>query len=141
MDCGEEISSQFIVASGDGAILLELADEILDEVARLVEIFVVVALDFAIALGRDHQRLAACQQRLDHPFVGVESFVCQQGLGRHAWQQRIGAFQVMGLAWRQNEVQRIAQCVDQRMNLGAQPTFAAPDRLIFADFFCAPALC
>jgi hypothetical protein len=33
MDCGEEISGGFIVASGDGAVLLELAEEILDEVA------------------------------------------------------------------------------------------------------------
>jgi hypothetical protein len=36
MDCGEEISGGFIVASGDGAVLLELAEEILDEVACLV---------------------------------------------------------------------------------------------------------
>jgi hypothetical protein len=49
--------------------------------------------------------------------------------------------QIMGLARRQDEVQRIAQRIDKRMNLGAQPTFAAPDRLVFAVFFCAPALC
>jgi hypothetical protein len=47
----------------------------------------------------------------------------------------------MGLARRQDEVQRIAQRIDKRMNLGAQPAFAAPDRLAFAVFFCAPALC
>jgi hypothetical protein len=47
----------------------------------------------------------------------------------------------MGLARREDEVQRIAQCVDQRMNLGAQPAFAAPNRLVLAGFFCAPALC
>jgi hypothetical protein len=47
----------------------------------------------------------------------------------------------MGLARRQDEVQRIAQRVDKRMNLGAQPALAAPDRLVFAVFFCAPALC
>jgi hypothetical protein len=47
----------------------------------------------------------------------------------------------MGLTRRQNEVQRIAQCVDKRMNLGAQPAFAAPDCLAFVVFFCAPALC
>jgi hypothetical protein len=47
----------------------------------------------------------------------------------------------MGLSRRQDEVQRIAQRIDKRMNLGAQPAFAAPDRLAFAVFFCAPALC
>jgi hypothetical protein len=29
----------------------------------------------------------------------------------------------------------------KRMTLGAQSAFAAPDHLVFAIFFCAPALC
>ena len=33
MDSGEEVSGRFVVAGGDGAVLLELAEEILDEVA------------------------------------------------------------------------------------------------------------
>ncbi len=141
MDCGEEISGGFVVAGGDGAILLELAEEILDEVARLVGVFVEIALDFAVALWAGSRAISARKQRLDHPLVGIEGLVCQQGLGRHIRQQRVGAFQIMGLARRQDEVQRIAQRVDKRMNLGAQPAFAAPDRLVFAVFFCAPALC
>src|ERR1700722_15571269 len=47
----------------------------------------------------------------------------------------------MGCARRQDEAQRIAQRIDERMNLGAQPAFAGSDRLVFAVFFCAPALC
>jgi hypothetical protein len=43
VDCGEEISGGFVVASGDGAVLLELAEEIFDEVARLVGFFVVTS--------------------------------------------------------------------------------------------------
>ena len=52
-----------------------------------------------------------------------------------------GAFQIMGLPRRQEEVQRIAQRIDQGMDFRAQSAFAAPDRLVFAVFFCAPALC
>ena len=89
----------------------------------------------------DHERLSPCKQRLNYPLVGIEGLVCQQDLGRHIGQQRVGALQIMGLARRQDEVQRIAQRIDKRMNLGAQPAFAAPDRLVFAVFFCAPALC
>ena len=96
---------------------------------------------FAIALGWDHERFACCEQGFDHALVGIESFVCQQGIGLHLRQQRIGAFQIMGLARRQEEVQRIAQGVDQGMDFGAQSAFAAPDRLVFAVFFWAPALC
>ena len=141
MDGGEEISRGFVVAGGDGAVLLELAEEILDEVAGLVGVFVEIALNLAVSLGRDHERLAPCKQRFDHPLVGIEGLVCQQGRCRHIRQQRVGAFQIMGLARRQDEVQRIAQRIDERMNLGAQPAFAGSDRLVFAVFFCAPALC
>ena len=81
------------------------------------------------------------KQGLDHPLVGIEGLVCQQGIGLHLRQQRVGAFQIMGLARRQDEVQRIAQRIDQGMDLGAQSAFAAPDRLVFAVFFWAPALC
>jgi len=47
----------------------------------------------------------------------------------------------MGLTRRQKEAQRVAQRIDKCMYLGAQPAFTAPDRLVFAVFFCAPALC
>jgi hypothetical protein len=49
--------------------------------------------------------------------------------------------QIMGLAGREFEPHWIAQRIDERMNLGAQPALAAPERLVFARFFCAPALC
>src|SRR6266852_4032883 len=47
----------------------------------------------------------------------------------------------MCLTWCQEEGNRIAQGVRQRMDFGAQSAFAAPDRLVFAVFFWAPALC
>ena len=141
MDCGEEISGGFVVAGSDGAVELEFAEEVLDEMADLVGVSVEITLNLTVALGRDHERLSPRKQRFDDPLVGIEGLVCQQGLGRHIRQQRVGTFQIVGLTLRQDEVQRVAQRIDKRMNLGAQPTFAAPDRLVFAVFFCAPALC
>jgi hypothetical protein len=41
----------------------------------------------------------------------------------------------VGLAWREQEGQRIAERIDHGMNFGAQSPFAAPDRLSFAVFF------
>src|SRR5215203_3888763 len=61
--------------------------------------------------------------------------------GFHVRQQRVCALQVMGLARGQEEAEWIAESVDQGMDLGAQSAFAAPDRLILAVFFWAPALC
>ncbi len=83
MDCGEEISGGFVVARCDGAKLLELAEEIFDEMPRLVHLFVEGARDFAVALGGDHRRFARRKERLDQALVGIKSFVCQQSIGLH----------------------------------------------------------
>jgi hypothetical protein len=49
--------------------------------------------------------------------------------------------QIVGLPRGQEEVDRIAQGIDQGVDLGAQSALAAPDRLILAVLFWAPALC
>jgi hypothetical protein len=41
----------------------------------------------------------------------------------------------------EEEGQRISKCIDHGMDFGAQSAFAAPDRLVFAVFFGAPAVC
>jgi hypothetical protein len=141
MDCGEEISSGFIVACRDSAESLELAEEVLNEVTGLESRFVIGALVFAIAPGWDHGSFSRCAKRVDHTLIGVVCFVCQQGLSLHTRQQRVGAFQIMGLARSQKETEWIAQGVNQRVDFGAQPAVAGPDRLVRAAFFWAPALC
>jgi hypothetical protein len=56
VDWGEEISRGFVVAGGDGTVLLELAKEILDEVAALVGVFVEIALNLSVLLGGIRRR-------------------------------------------------------------------------------------
>ena len=92
-------------------------------------------MNLSIALGRDDGGFSCRKQRLDDTLVGIKSLVRQQGVGLHLRQKRIGAFQIMGLARRQQEGQRIAQGIDHGMDFGAQSAFAAPDRLVFAVFF------
>jgi len=53
----------------------------------------------------------------------------------------VGTDQIMRLATGQVEADRIAERIDQGMDLGAQPAARAPDRLVLAIFFLAPALC
>ena len=78
---------------------------------------------------------------MDDAQVGIEGFVGQEGTSLHVRQQGVRALQVVGLARGQEEADRIAQSIDQGMDLGAQAAFASADRLIFAVFFWAPALC
>ena len=141
MDRCEEISGCFVVARGDGSELLELAVEILDQMAGLVHLFVEGTFDFAAALGWDHECLSCRQKGFDHARVGIKGFIRQQSVGLHVRQQHIGALQIMRLARGQAEGERVAQGIDQGMDFGAQSALAAADRLVFAVFFWAPALC
>jgi hypothetical protein len=49
--------------------------------------------------------------------------------------------EVVCLAAGQEKAERIAERIDQCMDLGAQSAARAPDRLVLAGFFWAPALC
>ena len=141
MDCGEEISSGFVVACRDSAEFLEVAEEVLNEVTRLESRFVIGALVFAIAPRWDHGGFSRGAKRVDHALIGIECFVCQQSVSLHPRQQCVGAFQIMGFARGQKEGEWIAKSVNQRVDFGAQPAVAGPDRLVLAVFFWAPALC
>jgi hypothetical protein len=108
VDCSEKIPRGFVVACGDGALLFELAEEVLHEMSRLVGVLVEIPLSFAVASGRNNERLSAGEQRFNHTFVSLEGFVSQQGIGRHVGQQRVGAPQIVNLTRRQQKPQRIA---------------------------------
>ena len=53
----------------------------------------------------------------------------------------IGTDEIMRLAARQVEADRIAERIDESMDFGAQATTRAADGLVLANFFLAPALC
>ena len=110
--------------------------------SRLVEVLVVCAAAAARVRRRDHGEFAGGGERFEHPSVGVEGLVGNQRIGGEERQEGIGTLQVMRLSRGQKEPGRIAERVDQGMNLGAQPASAAADRFVAAAFFLgAPALC
>ena len=135
MDAGEEVSGGLVIAGRDRSVLLELAIEVLHEVARLVQFPVVRALNLSISFGRNDELFSFRKQRPDDAFIGIESLVCQQSVGLHLGQKHVGTLQIMGLPRGQEEGQRIAKGVDHGMDFGAQSALAAPDRLVFAVFF------
>ena len=53
MDGGEEVTSGFVVACGDGAEVFEFGEEVLDPVTGFVEFFVILSLNLAVRLGRE----------------------------------------------------------------------------------------
>ena len=135
MDDREEVSGGLVVACGNSSVLLELAEEVLHQVARFVHFFVVEALKLSITLGRNDELFSCRKQRFDDTLIGIGSLVCQQGVGLHLGQKQVGTLQIMGLPRSQEEGQRIAKGIDHGMDFRAQSAFAAPDRLVFAVFF------
>ena len=141
MERGEEVPRGLIVARSDAAELFEPAEEILDQVACLVERLVERAGRCSILPRRDDGGLSGTRQRLENTPIGIVGLVGDQHLGGHLRQQRISADEIMGLSRGQQEAQRIAERVDQSVDFGAQSAFAAADRLIVIFFWAAPALC
>src|SRR3954451_22939767 len=131
-----------VVAGRNGPVLLQLREEVLDQVPRLVQLLVVRARVPAVGLGRDHGRLAGPCERPEHALLGVERLVGDQRGGGEVGQQRVGPLQVVCLPRREGEAGRVAERVDQGVDLRAQAAAAAPDRLPApAAFLGAPALC
>jgi hypothetical protein len=134
VDGGEEISGGLVVARGDGSELLELAEEVLNQVTLFVELSVEFARRQAIGSTRDYGRFPSRRQRFEHPAISVIGAVGDQQFGLHVRQQRISAGQVVGLPGGQQEAQRIAEGVDQCVDLRAQATSAAAEGLVL-NFF------
>ena len=72
--------------------------------------------------------------------VGVERLVGDQGAGIDGFDERLSASQIMILARASIAIARIAEGVDERVNLGGQSAAGSADGLR-AVFFWAPALC
>ena len=141
MDSGEEVLGGFVVAGGNGAELLELGEEILDQVPGLVELAIVVPRSFSVLSRGDDRRFASRCERLDDPLVGIKGLVGNQRIGCDGRQQAIGTDEIVSLAARQGKANRIAERIHQRMDLGGQTALAAPDGFVSTPFLRAPAEC
>lgn len=142
MDGGEEVAGGLVVACGDSSILLELGEEILNQVPRLVEMTIEGRCFLAVRTRWDDSGLSRGGQFLSHPLVRIEGLVPDQYICLHLRQKMIGALQVVRLTTGQMKSSGVAQRIDKGVDLGAQPAAGSPDRLVLASgFFFAPALC
>src|SRR5262245_32633854 len=58
VDRRQEVAGRLVVSGSDGTKLLQFAEKVLDQVAFLVEVLVVIARVFSIAVGRDDRCFA-----------------------------------------------------------------------------------
>jgi len=130
-----------VEAGGDGAVMLDLVEEALDEVAPLVEARAESGRIEAMversdvgggALGGNHraQRIAV-----------VAAIGQQDAFARQCAKHVQGALAVVGLALGQLERDREAAGVDERVDLGRKPAAGAAHATTATAFFSPLAAC
>ena len=137
---GKERVGELVVAGCDGAILFELAEKPLDEIAFAIEGKIGIARRDPIGLGWNDRHDASALELLDQG-IGIIGLVGQEGLGLDLVEQRRGLADIGRLSRRERQGDRIAERIDDGMDLRGQPAARPADGLIFAFFFLAPALC
>src|SRR6056297_296720 len=86
----------FVVSCGYPSELFDLCEVILHQMPPLVDLRVIIALDFTIGFGRDHSGCTALVEVLQQP-VRIERLVREQCVKRNAFDQRCDTFHVMRL--------------------------------------------
>ena len=134
------MSSEFLIARGDTAELLELIKESLDEVTGLITMMVIVAWRSSIR-ARWNNRFGRVGLNPLHQGITVIAFIGDDGLGigRHG-QQGIGLTHVGLFGACQGESDRVTQRINDAVNLGSETARRAAQSLR-AVFFLAPAAC
>jgi hypothetical protein len=120
--------------------MLDFVDEPLDQIALLVEVFV-VGDRLRTRAARWNDSLGADLRDRGTKAIRIEAHVGEQVFEGKAADQAFSLANVVDLACGQDEADGIAEGVDADVDLGAQPAARTPDRLIFAPPFLAPAAC
>ena len=94
---GHEVDGELVVARGYSSELLKFVEEPFDEIALFVQVFVIVAPGFAVALGRDRRLDTSRLEGVDEP-IRVISLVGDDGLGVDIGQEVVHGMNVVGLA-------------------------------------------
>jgi hypothetical protein len=140
MQACEEIARGFLVSGRDAAELFDEIEEALDKIAFGVEGEVAIAGDLAIRFWRDDRLDGPDFEALDEG-AGVITLIAKEGLGLHLSGEGFSLGDVVDLSTGEAERQRIAQGVDDHMDLGGRAAARAAYGLVEPPFLRAPALC
>jgi hypothetical protein len=133
MQAGEEIARSFFVAGRDASELFDELKETLDEVALGVEGEIAIASDLTVRLWRDDGLDGSHFEALDEG-VGVIAFVAEEGFGLRFSRKGFSLGDIVDLAAGEAERQRVAQGVDDHMDLGGQSAARAAYGLVDPPF-------
>ena len=139
-NASEKRVGELVVACGDAAILLKGVEEALDEIALAVEGEVGLSGFLAVSFRGNDGRDPTLLELLDEG-VRVISLVADEGVRLDLVEKRRSLSDVGRLPRRQRQRDRVAECIDDGVDLCRQAAAGTADGLIVAVFFWAPALC
>jgi hypothetical protein len=118
-ECDEslEVGFEFFVPRGEASKVFESGEASFDAIALLVQYFVVHALLFAVAFGRDDGGRSHADDVLNYR-IAVIALISQHGLSLALCQQADGLGAVVDLTGSHGEVHRQAQLIGEQMDLG-----------------------
>jgi hypothetical protein len=102
--------------------------------APLIHLAVIGNRLFPVTLRRDH-RLGATLVQLRPQLVVVESLVAEKSGECQALKQPRNTFAIMPLTRQQDEIDQIAQCIDESEDLRCQAAARAPNSLMLSPPF------
>lgn len=130
MDGGEEVLREAVVAGGDSAEILEASEHAFDGIAVAVEGRREAVFPAPVDLGRDVRRGAPALD-LATDGIAVIALVATQDRGRrHLVEQYVGGDAIGHLAAGQEERDRTAERVRERVDFRRSPTPRPTDRLV-----------
>ena len=122
-------------ASGDTAEMFDLVEESFDEVALFVERLGKAMLFLAVGLVGYVRCRALCLDPLAQP-IGIIGFVAEKDIAiAQVGQQDVGAQKVVGLARGEEEFDRQAARIGERVDLGRQSSSGAAHTMNCVAFF------
>ena len=140
MDEGKERGSELVVSGCDAPELLQLVEEPLDQVSLAIELLAERIEHFSIGFIGDIGRRALGPDLGADP-IGVVALVGKNDGSASDVLQQIGrASRVVILSRRDQEAERAAFFVDERVDFRGEPASATTHATISTPFF-APAAC
>src|SRR5436309_5126488 len=97
--------------------MLESVEEAFDQVPFAVQREIARPRDLAIGFWGDHRGDSPLDEAIDER-IGIVGLVANQGIWIGAVDQRFCASQIVGLPWREYQVDGIAQGIDERVAMG-----------------------
>ena len=117
IEIGPEAVIGFVVAGCDTSKFLDFGEIVFDEMTPFVHFGVDLDKLFPV-LSRWDDRERSARIELKPEPIGIECFVREQRVKRHAIDQRSDTHDVVALARHQDKAHQVAECIDQRHDFG-----------------------